>query len=118
MEYSPMSLFSMSGLLNQENRSHQELELAFEKSRKRHTITEQDLDLLDPSSVLDLFCVNQFARIRWSRAFCREFQNFFGLHDRNTFPDQPLFFVTLTDCTTDHDASLIEISKFKRKQLG
>jgi hypothetical protein len=35
----------MSDLLQQEYLSHQELELAFEKSRKKHTITPQDLDL-------------------------------------------------------------------------
>jgi hypothetical protein len=42
---------------------------------------------------------------------------FFGLDDQNTYPDQPLFFVTLTDvtCTTDHDAPWIDISNFKRK---
>jgi hypothetical protein len=43
--------------------------------------------------------------------------DFFGLDDQKTFPDQPLFFVTLTDvsCTINHDASRIDISKFKRK---
>jgi hypothetical protein len=112
-----MSLFSKSGLLNQEYLSHDELELAFEKSRKKHTITQQDQKLTDPSSALDLCCVNYFARIRWSRAFCKEFASFFKLTDQNPYPDQPLFFVTLTDvsCTTDHDASLIEIRNFKRK---
>jgi hypothetical protein len=112
-----MSLFSMSGLLHQEYLSHNELELAFEKSRKKHTITQQDRKLTDPSSALDLCCVNHFARLRWSRAFCKELQNFFKLHDRNTYPDQPLFFVTLTDvsCTTDHDAPWVDIYKFKRK---
>jgi hypothetical protein len=36
---------------------------------------------------------------------------------RTTYPDQPLFFVTLTDvsCTTDHDALWVDISKYKRK---
>ena len=42
---------------------------------------------------------------------------FFDLDDQNTYPDQPLFFVTLTDisCTTDHDAPWVDIYKFKRK---
>jgi hypothetical protein len=93
------------------------LELAFEKSRKKHTITQQDRKLTDPGSVLDLCCVNHFARLRWSRAFCKEFAMFFGLHDQNPFPDQPLFFLTLTNvsCTTDHDAPWINICDFKRK---
>jgi hypothetical protein len=42
---------------------------------------------------------------------------FFGLDDQNTYPDQPLFFVTLTDvfCTTDHDAPWVDIYNLKRK---
>jgi len=112
-----MSLFSTSGLRNQEYLSHQEQELAFQKSRKKHTITQQDRKLTDLSSALDLCCVNYSARIRWSKAFCKEFQGFFGLHDQKHYPGQPLFFVTLTDisCTTDHDAPWVDIYKFKRK---
>jgi hypothetical protein len=112
-----MSLFSKSGLRNQERLSYKELELAFEKSRKKHTITQQDRKLTDPRSVLDLCCVNYFARIRWSKAFCKEFAMFFHLNNQNNYPDQPLFFVTLTDvfCTTDHDAPWVDIYKFKRK---
>jgi hypothetical protein len=111
-----MSLFVQSCFLHQERLSNKELKLAFQKSHKKHTITPQDLQLTESCSALDLCCVNHFARIRWSKAFCKEFEEFFGLDDRNHFPDQPLFFVTLTDvsCTTNHDASTIEISKFKR----
>jgi hypothetical protein len=89
--------------------------LAF-RSRKKHTITPKDRKLTDPSSALDLCCVNYFARLRWSRAFCTEFAMFFGLDDQNTFPDQTLFFITLTDafCTTDHDAPWVDIYNFKR----
>jgi hypothetical protein len=58
-----------------------------------------------------------FARIVWSKPFCKEFEDLFGFDDPKPFPDQPMFFVTLTDvsCTTDHDASSVGISKFKRK---
>jgi hypothetical protein len=112
-----MSLFSTSGLRNQEYQSNKELTLAFEQSRKRHTITQKDRKVTDPSSALDLCSVNYFARIRWSRAFCKEIEMFFGLNNQNTFPDQPLFFITLTDvfCTTDHDAPWADIYNFKRK---
>jgi hypothetical protein len=105
-----MSLFSMSGLRNQEYQSHQELLLAFEKSRKRNSITRQDQKLTDPHVVLDLWCVNYWSRIRWSRAFCKEVATFFGLHKQKTYPDQPVFFITLTDisCTTDHDAPWVD----------
>jgi hypothetical protein len=112
-----MSLFVQSCFSHQERLSNQELQLAFEKSRKRHTITRQDLDLLTSCSALDLCCVNHFARLRWSKAFCKEFEEFFDLDDQKPFPNQPLFFVTLTDvsCTTDHDSPWINIYDFKRK---
>src|SRR6202790_3731497 len=107
----------MSGLLHQKYTSKKEVQLAFEKSRKKHTLTRQDRKLTDPSSALDLCCVNYFSRIRWSKAFCKELQHFFKLDDQNTYPNQPSFFVTLTDvsCTTDHDASWVDIYNFKRK---
>jgi hypothetical protein len=112
-----MSLFTQSGLSNQEYHSNNELGLAFEKSRKRHTITQQDLDLVDPCSQLDLCCINHSARMRWSKAFCNELEKFFGLGPKHQYPDQPLFFVTLTDvsCTTDHDAPWVDVYTFKRK---
>jgi hypothetical protein len=112
-----MSLFIQSWTLHQERLSHKELLLAFEKSRKRHTISKQDRQLLDPSSARDLCCVNYASRIRWSKAFCGEFEEFFGLDEDIEFPDQTLFFVTLTDvsCTTTYDAPSVEIPKFKRK---
>ena len=74
-----MSLFVQSCFSHQERLSNKELQLAFEKSRKRHTITRQDLDLLTSCSTLDLCCVNHFARLRWSKAFCKEFEEFFDL---------------------------------------
>jgi hypothetical protein len=112
-----MSLFSMSGFSYQEDLSNAQLQSAFEKSRKKHTITSKDRKLTNQSSALDLCCVNHFARLRWGKAFCKEFAMFFDLDDQTTFPDQPLFFVTLTDvsCTTDHDASWVDTYKFKRK---
>src|SRR5262249_9509779 len=86
-----------------------ELLLAFEKSRKRDTITRHDLNLLDPSSARDLCRVNHFAKIRWSKTFCKEVEAFFDLDDDIKFPDQPLFFVTLTD---SHARQLTMQSRF------
>jgi hypothetical protein len=107
-----MSLFSMSGIRIQEAFSNTELLSAFQKSRKKHTVTPQDRKLTDPHVVLDLCCVNY-----WSRAFCQEVAIFFGLNKQKTYPDQPVFFITLTDiaCTTDHDAPWVNIYSFKRK---
>jgi hypothetical protein len=112
-----MSLFSMSGLRNQEYQSDKELTLAFEKSRKKRTVTPKDRNLADPSSVRDLCSVKYWSRIRWSRAFCKEVATFFGLNKQKTYPDHPVFFITLTDisCTTDNDAPWVDIYSFKRK---
>jgi hypothetical protein len=118
-----MSLFSTLGFLSQERISESNLKNAFKESQKRHTITHQDRQLLDCSVRRDLGSVNRHARIVWAEAVCREFQDFFDLDKDHPFPDQPLFFVTLTDlgCVTAHDATFVDIPKFKRilrKGLG
>jgi hypothetical protein len=61
--------------------------------------------------------VNTRSRILWAKAVCREFQEFFGLDDDHPFPDQQLFFVTLTDisCCTTHDAASVDIEQFSKK---
>jgi hypothetical protein len=112
-----MSLFSMSGLRNQEHFFNKELLLAFQKSSKQQTVTPEDRELTNRNVVLDLCCVNYWSRIRWSKAFCKEVAAFFGLNKKKTYPDQPIFFITLTDisCTTDHDAPWVNIYSFKRK---
>jgi hypothetical protein len=112
-----MSLFSTLGFLRQEHRSESNLNRAFQESKKRHTITCQDHQLLAGSRRCYLGAVNHHSRILWARAVCREFANVFDLADENPFPDQPLFFVTLTDarCVTTHDAAAIDIQKFKRR---
>jgi hypothetical protein len=112
-----MSLFTQSGVSNQEYQSNGEQMLAFSKSRKRHTITRQELELVDPCSTLDPSSVNHHARMRWNKAFCDEFEGLFDLGPNHQYPNCPLFFVTLTDvsCTTDHDSSFVDLHKFKRK---
>jgi hypothetical protein len=68
-------------------------------------------------SMLCECCVNYWSRLRWSRAFCKEVATCFGLNKHKTYPDQPVFFITLTDisCTTDHDATRVNIYSIKRK---
>jgi hypothetical protein len=61
--------------------------------------------------------MNYHSRIRWGEAFCHEFEQFFELCGDQAYPNQPLFLVTLTDisCTTTHDATFVDLYKFKRK---
>jgi hypothetical protein len=112
-----MSLFQNTGISRQEHRSQSALNIAFQESWKRPTITHRDRDLLECSVRHDLCSVNRFARLLWSKALCREFQDFFGLDHQNHFPRQQLFFVTLThvSCCTAHDVNFVDIENFKRK---
>jgi hypothetical protein len=112
-----MSLFQHTGISGQEHRSQSALNIAFQESWKRRTITHRDRDLLECGVRHDLCSVNPFARLLWSKAVCCEFQDFFGLDHRNHFPRQPLFFVTLThvECCTPHDQIFVDIENFKRR---
>ncbi len=112
-----MSMFSMSGIANQERRSKAAMQLAFKNSKKRHSITHQDLRLTWPSSRFDMCSINYFSRLKWSKAFFREFQEHFELDEDHTYSNEPLFLVTLTDvsCTTAHDALFVDIHRYKRK---
>jgi hypothetical protein len=112
-----MSLFSTSGYATQERLSGNRLKRAFVESRIARGITRRDRCLLYAGARKNLGAVNQFARVAWGKAFFSELEAFFELDDDNRHPDQPLFFVTLTDvsCTTSTDAGSIDINKFKRK---
>jgi len=112
-----MSLFSTSGLKRQERISKSAQQLAFAKSRKRHTLTVKDLKRAYCTSRRYLGSVNFKARLRWSRAFCHEFAEFFRLTEDHQYPNQPLFFVTLTDisCTTEHDAQKVDVFAYKKR---
>jgi hypothetical protein len=112
-----VSLFQHTGISRQEHRSESGLNIAFQESRKRRTITHRDRDLLECNVRRDLCSMNRFARPLWAKAVCQEFQDFFGLDHRNHFPGQPLFFVTLTHdaCCTPHDVNFVDIESFKRR---
>jgi hypothetical protein len=109
-------LFSASGFQRQEHQSERDLKHAFQESRKRDTVTRRDRLFLqcDPHV---LCSVNSKSRILWAKAVCREIQDFFALDDDHPFPDQRLFFVTLTDisCCTTHDAAFVDIQQVRKK---
>jgi hypothetical protein len=108
-------LFSASGIQRQTYQAERDLMHALQESRKRDTITRSDRLLLQCDAHV-LCSVNTKSRIRWAKAVCREFQEFFALDADHPFPDQQLFFVTLTDisCCTTHDASVIDIKAFAK----
>lgn len=75
-----MSLLIRSRFLHQERLPHKELQLALEKSRKKYTITPQDLNLIDRCSARDLCCIIHFAR-GWSKPFWNDFEAILGFDD-------------------------------------
>jgi hypothetical protein len=116
-----MLLFSESGLLKQERTSYSELRRAFKKTRLRPRVSCKERKPVKTTPKQYLGSVNFKARIRWSKAFCREFSDFFHLNQDRRYPHQALFFVTLTDisCITDHKAQAVDVFAFKRRlQVG
>jgi hypothetical protein len=112
-----MSLFSDTGLLPQERKSHSALLLAFKKTRIRPRVSRKECRLVRINSKKYLNAANFKARIRWSKAFCSELSDFFHLNQNCRYPDQPLFFVTLTDIssTTEHKAEQVDVFPYKKR---
>jgi hypothetical protein len=108
-------LFSSSGVQRQTYQAERDLKHALQESRKRNTITGRD-DLFFQRDPHVLCSVNTKSRILWARAVCRELQDFFALDADHPFPDEQLFFVTLTDisCWTTHDAALVDVPRFEQ----
>jgi hypothetical protein len=108
-------LFCSSGIQRQAFQHERELQHALKESRKRDTVTCRDRQLLQCDAHV-LFPVNTRSRLLWAKAVCRELQDFFDLDADHPFPDEQLFFVTLTDisCCTTHDASFVDIHTFRK----
>jgi hypothetical protein len=104
-------------LLKQERTSYSLLRQAFKKTRLLPRVSRKERKLVEIKSKKYLGSVNFAARIRWSKAFCHEFSDFFNLTIDRRYPDQPLFFVTLTDiaCTTEHKAEQVDVFAFKKR---
>jgi hypothetical protein len=108
-------LFSSTGFQRQEHQAERDQRYALHESRKRSTITRRDR-LLFQCDAHVLCSVNSRSRFLWAKAVCRECQDFFGLDADHPFPDQQLFFVTLTDisCCTTHDADFVDVPRFRQ----
>jgi hypothetical protein len=75
------------------------LRLAFQESRKRHTLSRGDRQLPSPKFRSDLLAVNSFSRRIWGEAVSREVSRFFCDGGDGTTHNQDVFFVSLMDIT-------------------
>ncbi|UPJ60501.1 hypothetical protein [Bradyrhizobium sp. 192] len=75
------------------------LRLAFQKSRKRHTLSRGDRELPKGSFRHDLLAVNSFSRRIWGRAVSNELSRFFCDGGGGTTHTRDVYFVSLMDIT-------------------
>lgn len=82
-----------------QSRERAALRIAFEESRRRHTLSRGDLELPKGRFRYDLLAVNSFSRRMWGEAISNELSRFFCDGGDGTTHNQDVYFVTLTDIT-------------------
>jgi hypothetical protein len=80
-----------------QSRSQSALRLAFEESRKRHSLSRGDRELPKFKHGLSLLAVNPFSRRIWGEAISNEVSTFFCAGGDGTTHDQDVYFVSLMD---------------------
>jgi hypothetical protein len=75
------------------------LRLAFQESRKRHTITRGDREKLRPGIRHELLAVNSFSRRIWGEVVSEELSNYFCDDGDGTEHNRDVYFVSLMDAT-------------------
>src|SRR4051812_26913656 len=80
-----------------QSRQQSSLRLAFEESRRRHTLSRGDRELLKPRFRYDLLAVNSFSRRIWGEVVSRELSRFFCEGGDGTTHNQDIYFVSLMD---------------------
>ncbi|MFK4488500.1 hypothetical protein [Bradyrhizobium sp. USDA 336] len=92
-----MSLFKHALIQQHEDDAVGELLIAFETSRKRHLVDEDDEDLVVSGDGASLSAVNSDARLCWAHFLCREMAGLLSYDDVFRSINQPVFLVTLVD---------------------
>jgi hypothetical protein len=72
-----MTFYSNTKIEYWQSRQQSALRLAFQESRRRHTITRGDRELLKGRSRHDLLAVNSFSRRAWGEVVSNELSRFF-----------------------------------------
>ena len=108
-----MWLYWESKLGQQERKSARAMGSALGVARNRLLVRPVDASRLVGDQ--GLCAVSPHARRIWGKAFCKEFSDHFALDDNCRYPDKPQFMFTLVDtkCVTAHDATSVDIPRFK-----
>ena len=93
-----------------QSREQSALRLAFQESRKRHTVTRGDRELVRGRFRHDLLAVNSFSRRIWGEAISNQVSGFFCDDEDGTAHNKDTFFVSLMDvkCARSPDDQLTE----------
>lgn len=82
-----------------QSRERSALRVAFEESRKRHTVSRGDRELPKGRFRFDLSAVNSFSRRIWAEALSNELSRFFCDGGDGTTHNRNVYFVSLMDIT-------------------
>jgi hypothetical protein len=94
-----MTFYSNTKIEYWQSREQAALRLAFEESRRRHTLSRGDRELPKPKFRYDLLAVNSFSRRTWGKAVSNELSRFFCGGGDGTTHNQDVYFVSLMDIT-------------------
>lgn len=92
-----MRFYSNTKIEDWQSRERSALRLAFQESRKRHTLSRGDRQLPSPKFRHDLLAVNSFSRRTWGEAVSREVSRFFCDGGDGATHNQDVYFVSLVD---------------------
>jgi hypothetical protein len=91
------SFFKRTEIYNKERLLDYKLREAFERSRKRHTVTKYEMALIRACYRNELSAINHHARILWGEVISDELSNFFCQGGDGSEHNQDVHFVTLLD---------------------
>lgn len=94
-----MEFYSNTKIEGWQSRERSALRLAFQESRKRHTLSRGDRELPTGRFRYDLLAVNSFSRRIWGRAISNELSRFFCDGGDGTTHNRDVYFVSLMDIT-------------------
>ncbi len=94
-----MTFYSNTKIEYWQSREQSALRLAFQESRKRHTVTSGDRERLKLRFRNDLLAVNSFSRRIWGETVSNQLSSFFCDGGDGATHNQDVFFVSLMDVT-------------------
>lgn len=92
-----MTFYAKTGIDRWQSLEQSALRLAFQESRKRHSITRGDRERIKLGYRHDLLAVNSFSRRIWGKALSDQISNFFCDSGHGGKHNQDIYFVSLMD---------------------